>query len=69
MAADGHPIESGGHEVSHVALLYFDDCPNWKIADERRADWTPNSISRSNVATSRHPRKPNNMDSRAHPPC
>ena len=21
----------------NIALLYFDDCPNWKIADERLA--------------------------------
>jgi len=20
-----------------IALLYFEDCPNWKVADERRA--------------------------------
>lgn len=34
-----------------IALLYFDDCPNWKIADERLAAI---AAERSDVTVSRH---------------
>lgn len=34
-----------------IALLYFDDCPNWKIADERLAVV---AAERSDLTVSRH---------------
>ena len=34
-----------------IALLYFDDCPNWKIADERLAAI---AAERSDLTVSRH---------------
>lgn len=34
-----------------IALLYFDDCPNWKIADERLAVI---AADRPDVTVSRH---------------
>ncbi|MBA2715514.1 MAG: thioredoxin family protein [Propionibacteriales bacterium] len=34
-----------------IALLYFDDCPNWKIADERLAVI---AAERADVTVSRH---------------
>ena len=34
-----------------IALLYFDDCPNWKIADERLAAI---AAERSDLRVSRH---------------
>lgn len=34
-----------------IALLYFDDCPNWKIADERLAAI---AAERSDLTVARH---------------
>jgi hypothetical protein len=34
-----------------VSLLYFDDCPNWKVADERLAAI---AAERADVVLSRH---------------
>ncbi len=34
-----------------IALLYFDDCPNWKIADERLAVI---AVERPDLTVSRH---------------
>ena len=34
-----------------IALLYFDDCPNWKIADERL---TAIAAERPDLTVSRH---------------
>jgi len=34
-----------------IALLYFDDCPNWKIADERLAVI---AAERADLTVSRH---------------
>ncbi len=34
-----------------IALLYFDDCPNWKIADERLAAI---AAERADLTVSRH---------------
>ncbi len=34
-----------------IALLYFDDCPNWKVADERLAAI---AAERADLTVSRH---------------
>ena len=34
-----------------IALLYFDDCPNWKIADDRLAAI---AVERPDLTVSRH---------------
>jgi len=53
-----------------ITLLYFEDCPNWKVADERL---TSIAAERDDITVTRHlatsstlRQKPNAPDSTAH---